>query len=453
MRNVFVMGMDERDHDLWRRTPTGRDCRFHRLPGIEGSQVGGIDVERTLDAARRVLDDFDGPVDAIIGHRDLPGTLLVPILCAERGLPGPDPEAVVRCEHRYWSRLLQAEVTDAHPPFAPVDLDLDEPRPDLEYPLWMRPIDPASPEPAFRVEDARGLARAVERLRRGTRRFSRLFESVVERVEPPAEVAAVGRHHCLAEGAPHGVRIAVEGYVHRGRATVYAVLDSVDFPGTPVFLRHQYPSAMPGEIRRRLADIAERVVEHHGLDSTTFVVEFSYDPIEDRIGIVEIDPRPFQSHTALFELVDGVADHERVLRLALGEDPDLSDVGEKGYPVAAEWYHRRFRDGVVARVPTTGEVRALERTLPGVRIRIVPETGRRLSDMFAQEAHGYELARIVTGGEDELDMQAKYEYCVKALRFEFEDGTARGNRLPRPLPLRFSRPHAFTRRRTGGIAP
>ncbi|MEU2972623.1 ATP-grasp domain-containing protein [Nocardiopsis alba] len=453
MRNVFVMGMDERDHDLWRRTPTGRDCRFHRLPSGEELRIGEIDVERFLDAARRVLDDFDGSVDAIIGHRDLTGTLLVAILCAERGLPGPGPEAVVRCGHRYWSRFLQAEVTDAHPPFALVDLDLDDPRPDVEYPLWMRPIDPVSHEPAFRVEDDRGLARSVELLREGADRRSRPFESVMERMDPPEKVAEADRHHCLAEGAPHGVRIAVEGYVYRGRATVYAVLDSVDFPGTPVFLRHQYPSAMPGEIRWRLADIAERVVEHHGLDSTTFVVEFSYDPIEDRIDIVEIDPRPFQSHTALFELVDGVADHERVLRLALGEGPDLSEVGEKGYPVAAEWYHRRFRDGVVARVPTTGEVRALERTLPGVRIRIVPETGRRLSEMFAQDAPGYELARIVTGGEDELDMQAKYEHCVKALRFEFEDETARGNRLSRPLPLRFSRPHAFTRRRTGGIAP
>ncbi|MET9709051.1 ATP-grasp domain-containing protein [Nocardiopsis alba] len=425
MRNVFVMGMDERNHDLLRRTPTGRDCRFHRLLSIEELQVGEIDIERTLDAARRVLDDFDGPVDAIIGYRDFPITLLVPILCAERGLPGPDLEAVVRCEHKYWSRFLQAEVTDAHPPFALVDLDLDDPRPGVEYPLWMKPIKSASSELAFRVEDDRGLARAVELLREGIDRLSRPFESVMERVDPPEKVAEAGRHHCLAEGALHGVQIAVEGYVYRGRAVVYAMLDSVDFPGTPVFLRHQYPSAMPDEIRRRLVDIAERVVEHHGLDSTTFSVEFFYDPIEDRIDIVEINPRHSQSHTALFELVDGVANHERMLRLAMGEDPDLSGVGEKGYPVAAEWYHRRFRDGVIARVPTTEEVRELERSLPGVRIQIVPETGRRLSDMFAQDGYSYELARIVTGGEDELEIQAKYERCVKALHFEFEDETVR----------------------------
>ena len=420
MRNVFVLALNERNHELLKRTPTGRDCRFHQLLSVEDLQHGEIDIERSLTDARRVLDGFDGTVDAVVGYLDFPITLLVPILCAERGLPGPGLEMVVRCEHKYWSRLLQSQVTDAHPPFAAVDLDSPAPEHGLDYPLWLKPIKSASSEMAFRVDDDEDFRDAVESIRRDADRIGRPFESVLERVDLPPEVAEVGRHHCLAEGALHGTQTAAEGYVHRGEVNVYAVLDSVDFPGAPSFLRHQYPSGLPEGVCRRIEDVSARVIEGHGLDNSTFSVEFFYDPIEDGLGIVEINPRHSQTHSALFELVDGVANHERMLRLALGEDPALPE--SKGrYPVAAEWYYRRFRDATVTRVPTDREVEALEESLDGVSVRVVPEEGQRLSDLLAQDSYSFELAKIVIGGADETEMLAKYERCVKALRFGFED--------------------------------
>ena len=418
------MGLDERNHDLLSRTPSGRDCRFHQLLGIEELQSGEIDIERTLVAAREVLDDFEstasqGTVDAIVGFWDFPVTLLVPILCAERGLPAPELETVVRCEHKYWSRLLQSQVTDARPPFAAVDLDSSAPEHGLGYPLWLKPVKSASSQMAFRVEDDRGFQTAVKRIRRHVDRIGRPFESVLSRVDLPPEVAAVSRHHALAEGALHGIQSAAEGYVHRGKATVYAVLDSVDFPGTSSFLRHQYPSGLPEEVRRRMTDISESVIERHGLDNSTFSVEFFYDPIEDGLGIVEINPRHSQSHSTLFELVDGAANHERMLRLGLGEDPALAETQGR-FPMAAEWYYRRFRDGVVTRVPTAEEVDALEKSLEGVSVEIVPEPGRRLSDLPAQDSYSFELAKFIIGGADETEMLAKYERCVETLHFEFE---------------------------------
>lgn len=419
------MGLDERNHDLLNRTPSGKNCRFHQLLDIEELQNGEISIERTLAAAREVLDGFEGAapentVDAIVGYWDFPVTLLVPVLCAERGLPSADLETVVRCEHKYWSRILQSQVTDAHPFFAAVDLESSAPEHGLDYPLWLKPVKSASSEMAFRVEDDQGFHDAVELIRRDVDRIGRPFESILSRVDLPPEVAAVGGHHALAEGALHGIQVAAEGYVHRGKATVYAVLDSVDFPGNPSFLRHQYPSGLPEKVRRRMTDISESVIDRHGLDNTTFSVEFFYDPLDDSLGIVEINPRHSQSHSALFELVDGVSNHERMLRLGLGEDPVLAQA-EGRYSVAAEWYHRRFRDGVVTRVPTAGEVDALEESLDGVSVEIVPEEGQRLSELPAQDSYSFELAKIVIGGADETEMLAKYERCVKGLRFEFED--------------------------------
>ena len=91
------------------------------------------------------------------------------------------------------------------------------------------------------------------------------------------------------------------------------------------------------------------------------------------------------------------------------------------FRVAAEWYYRRFDDGVVRRVPTAEEVAGLEESLPGVKITIVPREGERLSRLQAQDSYSYELAKIVIGAEDETEMRAKYERCVEALKFEFEE--------------------------------
>ncbi|WP_017586810.1 ATP-grasp domain-containing protein [Nocardiopsis ganjiahuensis] len=418
------MGLDKRNQELLERTPIGKNCRFHQLLDLEELQSGEIDVERTLAAARGVLDGFEdadpeNTVDAIVGYWDFPVTLLVPILCAERGLPSADLKTVVRCEHKYWSRLLQSQVTDAHPPFSAVDLDSSAPEHGLEYPLWLKPVKSASSEMAFRVEDDEGFYEAVERIRSDVDRIGRPFESILSRVDLPPEVAEVGGHHALAEGALHGIQVATEGYVHGGKATVYAVLDSVDFPGTPSFLRHQYPSGLSEKVRRRMKDISESIIERHGLDNTTFSVEFFYDPLEDSLGIVEINPRHSQTHASLFELVDGVSNHERMLRLGLGENPVLPETRGQ-YSVAAEWYHRRFRDGVVTRVPTAQEVAALEESLDGVSVKVVPEEGQRLSELPAQDSYSFELAKIVIGGADETEMLAKYERCVKSLPFEFE---------------------------------
>ena len=67
-----------------------------------------------------------------------------------------------------------------------------------------------------------------------------------------------------------------------------------------------------------------------------------------------------------------------MLRLALGREPVLPEGVRGEYAVAAEWYLRRFSDGVPTRVPGPEEIRRLEE-------------GRRLSGL---QAIGY-LQEIV----------------------------------------------------------
>jgi biotin carboxylase len=166
--------------------------------------------------------------------------------------------------------------------------------------------------------------------------------------------------------------------------------------------------------------VSQRVIEQVGLDNSTFSIEFFCDLDTGRVSVLEINARHSQSHAEMFEYVDGVPNHHCMLRLGLGQDPRLPK-GEGPYNIAAKWYHRRFTDAVVTRVPTEEEIERLQQEIPGVTIDIVPGEGERLSEMPAQDSYSYELADIFIGAGSEEEMRQKFDRCVEALRFEFDE--------------------------------
>lgn len=298
-------------------------------------------------------------------------------MLAERyGLPHVPLEAVLKCEHKYWSWIVQREVADEIPDFGIVDLEAGWPAaPEgVGFPMWLKPVKSFSSELAFHVADEHDLAAAVAELREGIGRVGDPFDHVLGKVDLPPEIAEVGGAACLAEEELRGVQAAVEGYAYKGQVVVYAALDSVDYPGHSSFLRHQYPSQLP-------EDVVERVMTRIGFDNATLSIEFFYDPESGKLGLLEINPRHSQAHAELFEFVDGVASHDLMVRLGLGERPEPRG-GNGDYRIAGRCYLRSFSgDTVVVRVPTEPEIAALERELAGTVIDVVPKAGERLSDL------------------------------------------------------------------------
>jgi biotin carboxylase len=332
-------------------------------------------------------------------------------------------EAVLKCEHKYWSRLEKRKVIDELPAFGIVDLDDERPAPPagIGYPMWLKPVKSFSSELAFKAEDDAGFAGAVAEIRDGVGRVGEPFGSVLDQVRLPPEIAEVGGAACLAEEALRGVQAAVEGYVHRGEVVVYGALDSVNYPDSSSFLRHQYPSQLGKEPVRRMREVAERVMSQIGFDNGTFSIEFFCDPASGRVALLEINPRHSQSHAELFEFVDGVANHEIMVRLGLGREPGHRSRAGK-YAIAGKWYLRRFEDGVVTRVPSPAEIAAVRERIDGTQIEIVPEAGQRLSDLPEQDSYSFELAHLFVAAHSEEEMVRKYEACVAALPFEFDEG-------------------------------
>jgi hypothetical protein len=416
---IAVLGADEANLELLRRMPGHERQTFVPVLTPAEMQEGEVSIPDLLDRAVRTLDGRDEPVDAVIGFWDFPISTLVPLLAARYGLRAAPLEAVVKCEHKYWSRLEQQEVIEDHPRFGLVDLD--DPRlPDgLRYPVWLKPVKSYSSELAFHVADDRQFADAVAEIRDGIGRLGRPFEWVLDQLDLPRAIAEVGGQACLAEEAMTGARAATEGYVHDGEVVVYGVLDSITYAERSSFLRHQYPSQLPERVQKRLVEVSERVIERVGLDWTTFSVEFFCDPDSGDVSLLEINPRHSQSHAELFADVDGIANHHAMVQLALGRDPELPR--DKGpYGISAKWYHRRFSDGVLRRGPSPEEIARIEREIPGVRLSPVPREGQRLSEMPAQDSYSFELTDVIVGARDEPELVAKYERAVGALTYEFD---------------------------------
>ncbi|WP_046470786.1 ATP-grasp domain-containing protein [Allosalinactinospora lopnorensis] len=420
--NIFVLGLDEVNLETLQDLPHLAQYRFHALLSLD-ELLGGeeIPLPELLDKVREQLRSFDGRVDAIIGYWDFPVSSMVPILCADFGLRSAPLDAVVRCEHKYWSRLTQAEVIDEHPRFALVRLDGEEPSPPSEvgFPMWLKPVKSASSELAYLVEDEERFHHAVREIREHVGRVGDPFNFVLSHIDLPPEIAAAGGRSCLAEEAVGGMQLTVEGYVFDGDARVHGVVDSHNYADTSSFLRYQYPSSLPETVVERLASISKRVVRQTGLDSTTFNIEFFWEPTSNAINLLEVNPRHSQSHARLFEFVDGIPNHQIQIHLALGREPILPR-RQGPYNVAATWFVRRFEDGVVRRTPTTEEIARVESKVPGVRIQVEVAEGDRLSDKHGQDSYSYELARVYAGAEDEAELRKKYDTCVNELPFEFD---------------------------------
>ncbi|MFF1379983.1 acetyl-CoA carboxylase biotin carboxylase subunit family protein [Streptomyces sp. NPDC058308] len=427
-KNIFVIGLDEANLPALGSIPRAAEYRFHPLLTVDELQGGEVSVPELLDKAQAILDSFDGTIDAIVGYWDFPVSTLVAILGDRYGTHHTSLESIVKCEHKYWSRLEQQKVIDEHPRFGRVDLDTDDPKPPegMRFPMWLKPALSYSSELAYGVKDEDEFREACARIKEGISRVGRPFEHILQQVDLPPEMEGVGGEVCLAEEALSGIQVAVEGYVHGGEVTVYGVLDSINYPDSSCFLRHQYPSALPEPVQQRLHDVSKRVIRQIGMDAATFSIEYFYDPSTDAINLLEINPRHSQAHAELFAYVDGVPNHHCMVSLALGEDPALP-YREGPYEAAAKWYYRWFADGVAHQVPGRPEIDRIEREIPGVRIEVGVEEGRKLSDATDQDSYSFELAHISTGGDGEEDLRRKYDRCVAALGLAF-DATEPGGR-------------------------
>lgn len=427
-RNIFVVGMDEDNHKRLGKLRGANRYRFHGV--IEPAEVYDTEIfpiEAMLASAEARLNAFQEPIDAIIGYMDFPVSTMLPILCARFGTRSTSLESLLKCEHKYWSRLVQQEVMadyiprfTAFDPFDPQSLQTIG-EANLYFPFFVKPIKSSGSRLGFRIESPEDFAHAVEKLCESIGTISEPFNHVMEHANLPDEIRAVDGGHCMAEEIIGGWQCTLEGYVFQGEVVSYGIVDSIRYPQVLSFFHYRYPSRLPAYIQAKMQDLTQRIMTHIGYDNAAFNIEYFWDEVQDRIWLLEINTRIAQSHCDLFEKVDGVSHQQVAVDLALGNRPDMPH-RQGAFAVAAKFFYRVFfTDATVVRVPSAAEVEALQQAFPGSVIKIQVAPGMRLSALPEQDSYSYALAYVWMGADSDLALEKHYARLAEQLHFDFTD--------------------------------
>ena len=427
-KNVFVLGLNDLNAQRLKRLRGVEDVEFHGLldPAIV-YETESFNIPAMLEVAERQLAQFNGTVDAIIGYMDFPVSTMLPLLCTKFGTRSTSLESLLKCEHKYWSRVTQSEVIPEHiPAFTAFDPFDDQAlskigQAKLAFPFFVKPIKSSGSRLGFRIDNPEDFDYAMKRFRAEIDSISEPFNFVLNQIDLPEDIRAVDGGFCMAEQVLGGRQCTLEGYVYQGEVVPYGVVDSVRYPQVLSFFYYLYPSKLPGHIQDKMGALAKTIMSHVGYDNCGFNIEFFWDEVQDRIWLLEINTRIAQSHCDAFEKVDGVSHQQVTVDLALGRRPDMLQ-GAGGYGVAAEFFYRVFfKDARVARAPTPEEVEAAAARVPGTTIIPQVREGMRLSDLPEQDSYSYAVACIWMGANKQSSLLWNYERVLKGLEFEFVD--------------------------------
>jgi len=421
-KNVFLIGLNEFHRAKLDTISHAEEYAFHGLLD-EPHKNEDYNIPGYLAAAERKLKSFDGPIDAVVGYMDFPISTMLPILCERFGLRSASLESVLKCEHKYWSRLEQYKAIPGHAPgVAAVDPFDDESVAAIPfaYPYWLKPVKSSGSQLGFRVTDAAALKRAIGEIRAGIAKLAEPFNFVLGHVDLPPEVAPVDGYHCVAEEIIGGRQCTLKGCVFQGEVLYHGIVDSIRAPNRSSFLRYEYPSRLPPGVRREMMELGERILRHVGFDNAGFNIEFFWDRPRDGIWLLEINTRVAQHHSDLFEKVDEVTNQEAPVQVALGRRPDMPHRRGR-FRRAATFFLRRYSDARVTRVPAPAEIAAIEREIPGTVIHLQVKPGMRLSELFEQDSYSYALALIYIGAQSEKQLLERYREATARLRFGFTD--------------------------------
>jgi len=419
-RTVLVVCSTFRDHrELPRLARRGVNYMFHDYASTSLEELiggGAEELDRAADpiaeVARICAEIGDRTISAVISTDDYPGSALAAVLAKELGLLGPDPKVSLICQHKYWSRVAQAQFApEAVPSFWPIDVTDNAQLPDgIAFPVFVKPVKSFFSIGAHRIDHAVELADAK-------RRWSTLDEFFLplERLLEHEERIAVGGKRLLAEGLLEGAQVTVEGYAYGGEVGILGVVDSIFFHGTLAFSRFEYPSALLDDVQERMAEIARRVMGGIGFDNGLFNIEMMYDARANQIAIVEINPRMASQFADLYEKVDGTNAYEILVDIGTGVRPTPKR-RQGPYQFAASCVLRTFEDHVVAALPAEEQMAEIEKLYPDVRIEVHATPGRRLSDQL-QDGSSFRYGIVNLGGASREDLLERFERCHAKLGF------------------------------------
>ncbi|MCF8024774.1 MAG: hypothetical protein K9K82_04735 [Desulfobacteraceae bacterium] len=223
-KNVFLIGLTHTDRARLLSIRNADRYVFHGvLDPAEFLETYEFPIKNMLmraeDQLRRREDDSGKTVDGIGAYLDFPVSTMLPILCARLGRRGPRLESILKCEHKYWRRLVQNEVIPQHisgfQAFDPFDENRWE-QISLAERFWIKPIKACGSMLGFYIKSREQFDDAISRIRKQIHLISEPFNYILQQAALPKAVTAVAGHFFLAESIIRGWQCTLEEYVIDG---------------------------------------------------------------------------------------------------------------------------------------------------------------------------------------------------------------------------------------------
>lgn len=398
----------------------------------------GFDVQRFVEglAARAKRNGWR----AVTSNHEQFGALAAALLAERLSWPGTPVAAVLACQHKlYARRVLQQVAPEANVPFAPLAACYGEPLPeDIAYPVFVKPVKAAFSVLARTVHDRDKLAALL--------RFGPWERWVIHRLVEPFERIVRARlpeagsaHRMVLEQPVTALQYNLDGYVFAGKLRPLGIVESVMYPGTQAFMRFVYPCALPAAGRALALEVARRFLQAVGFTHGLFNMEFFYDAAQNRLTVIEFNPRMAAQFSDLYLRVDGLDLHRVALELAHGRDPVLLSRAAPTDGVAASFVYRSFDPAARPLLPTAARRRALAQRFPDALLLVFAKTpGQIRRDFKWLDSYRYGILHL--GGRDATDLYARCEAASQLLGWPPPcppPGPAGAEVLPAPAPACF----------------
>jgi hypothetical protein len=408
----------------------------------------GFDVERfaASQAARARRRQWC----AVLSHHEQFGALAASLVAEKLGLPGAPPESILAAQHKLHARrVLQRVAPEANLGFAPLNVCYGERIPDgLLYPAYAKPVKAAFSVLARRVASREELELHTRFGRRELwviRRLVEPFDRVCRTRLPEAGSA----HRMLLEEpvSPQVPQYNLDGWARDGQVHGLGVVDAVMVPGTQAFMRWELPSRLSHAVQQRALDVARRFLAATGYRHGFFNLEFFYDANNDRLSVIECNPRLASQFGDLYRRVLGIDAHAMAVALALGGDPLQVSRTKPTAGVAASLVYRAFTADAVPPLPDAARRAAFARHHPDGLLFTFPKRGHALARDFKWTgSHRYAIVHL--GGRDRHHLRERAEHASALLGWpapylDHATGAAPGELLV-PWRTRWTRPIGAT---------
>lgn len=414
MRHVLFIDPCARDrYELERVRPTEKTHYiYHSIPDYTSS----LDISRIyrpifheIDIILRATKNM--PIDGVLAGNDYPSQAVAHIIAHEKGLPGPDPDASLPLQDKYYMRNLQHQVL---PETTPVyeTFSVDTPYlTHVSFPCIAKP-----------TKGAGSLGTMYVRNQHELEQLSHIPELYMQPLHDM--LSAYSEHHMheytlLAENYAPGEQITVDGFIQNGIITIMGIVDCHVNPYTMQFDRFVYPSRLPYHIQKRMHNIVTTLVTASRLDNTLFNVELRYDTKTDRITIIEINPRMSAQFADMYESVDGYNPYAVATDIACGTRVNAPYRAGK-HTTSVHFCMYASADYFVKQVPTPDEKQEIIRGFPDTRINVRVKPGKRISACHASVfTYGYMIIRV--SGNHEAELENQRDNICSRLHFTFSD--------------------------------